>query len=47
VMEHRGHTAGLEHDPPTGRRSGQRGFDVGGRRRYLYLVNGSGMSTGM
>src|SRR3981189_2593175 len=36
VMEHRGHAAGLEHDPPTGRRSGQRGFDVGGRGRYLH-----------
>src|SRR5437879_4133746 len=45
VMEHRGHTAGLEHDPPTGRCSGQRGFDVGGRRRYLHLVNDRAVSV--
>ena len=38
-MEHRGHTAGLEHDPPTGRRPRQRGFDTERRRRCLRLVD--------
>jgi hypothetical protein len=39
MMKHWGHSPGFEHNLPTGRRSGQRSFDVSRRRWHLRFVN--------